>query len=122
LSTRQISRRPAGPLLGQGRTADIYAWGENQALKLYHPGWPAAMIEAEAHISRQVAQTGLPVPAVGEVLTVDGRTGIVFSRVSVRFLMRYFETNRLTPFAWYCVIAGVLAFGYFAAQTLHLLP
>jgi undecaprenyl-diphosphatase len=24
----------------------------------------------------------------------------------VRFLMRYFETNRLTPFAWYCVIAG----------------
>jgi undecaprenyl-diphosphatase len=25
---------------------------------------------------------------------------------SVRFLMRYFETNRLTPFAWYCVLAG----------------
>jgi undecaprenyl-diphosphatase len=29
---------------------------------------------------------------------------------SVRFLMRYFETNRLTPFAWYCVIAGFVAF------------
>ena len=26
--------------------------------------------------------------------------------VSVRFLMRYFETNRLTPFAWYCLLAG----------------
>ena len=28
--------------------------------------------------------------------------------VSVRFLMRYFETNRLTPFATYCVAAGAL--------------
>jgi undecaprenyl-diphosphatase len=26
--------------------------------------------------------------------------------VSVRFLMRYFETNRLTPFAIYCIVAG----------------
>jgi len=25
---------------------------------------------------------------------------------SVNFLMRYFETNRLTPFAWYCLLAG----------------
>jgi undecaprenyl pyrophosphate phosphatase UppP len=24
--------------------------------------------------------------------------------------MRYFETNRLTPFAWYCLIAGFVAF------------
>src|SRR5204863_521745 len=28
---------------------------------------------------------------------------------SVNFLMRYFETNRLTPFAWYCLIAGFAA-------------
>jgi undecaprenyl-diphosphatase len=26
---------------------------------------------------------------------------------SVAFLMRYFETNRLTPFAVYCLLAGV---------------
>jgi undecaprenyl-diphosphatase len=29
--------------------------------------------------------------------------------LAVRFLMRYFETNRLTPFAAYCVAAGVAA-------------
>jgi undecaprenyl-diphosphatase len=28
---------------------------------------------------------------------------------SVRFLMRYFETNRLTPFAVYCLLAGTVA-------------
>ena len=34
--------------------------------------------------------------------------------LAVRFLMRYFETNRLTPFAAYCVAAGVAASLYLA--------
>ena len=34
--------------------------------------------------------------------------------LSVRFLMRYFETNRLTPFAVYCFVAGLLLSIYFA--------
>jgi undecaprenyl-diphosphatase len=33
--------------------------------------------------------------------------------LAIRFLMRYFETNRLTPFAAYCVAAGVAASLYF---------
>jgi undecaprenyl-diphosphatase len=35
--------------------------------------------------------------------------------LSVRFLMRYFETSRLTPFAAYCFVAGLLCSVYFAA-------
>jgi undecaprenyl-diphosphatase len=31
----------------------------------------------------------------------------VTAYLSVRFLMRYFETNRLTPFAIYCVVVGL---------------
>jgi undecaprenyl-diphosphatase len=38
----------------------------------------------------------------------------VTAYLSVRFLMRYFETNRLTPFAIYCVVAGAAASIYFA--------
>jgi undecaprenyl-diphosphatase len=34
--------------------------------------------------------------------------------VSVRFLMRFFETNRLTPFAAYCLAAGFACTIYFA--------
>jgi len=30
----------------------------------------------------------------------------VTASLSVRFLMRFFETNRLTPFAIYCTTAG----------------
>jgi hypothetical protein len=31
---QQASETP-GKLIGQGRTAEIYAWGDRQALKLY---------------------------------------------------------------------------------------
>ena len=34
--------------------------------------------------------------------------------LAVRFLMRFFETNRLTPFAVYCAAAGAAAAIYFA--------
>jgi undecaprenyl-diphosphatase len=30
--------------------------------------------------------------------------------LSVRFLDRYFRTNRLDPFAYYCLAAGIAAF------------
>jgi undecaprenyl-diphosphatase len=34
--------------------------------------------------------------------------------VAVRFLMRYFETNTLVPFAIYCCAAGAACAIYFA--------
>jgi len=33
---------------------------------------------------------------------------------AVRFLLRYFETNRLTPFGYYCIAAGVFCLVVFA--------
>jgi undecaprenyl-diphosphatase len=32
------------------------------------------------------------------------------SLLSVTFLTRYFKSSTLTPFAWYCIIAGALSF------------
>jgi undecaprenyl-diphosphatase len=37
----------------------------------------------------------------------------VTAYLAVRFLMRFFETNRLTPFAIYCVLAGAATSIYF---------
>jgi undecaprenyl-diphosphatase len=39
----------------------------------------------------------------------------VTAYVSVRFLMRYFHTNRLTPFAVYCALTGPACLAYFLA-------
>ena len=36
--------------------------------------------------------------------------------LAVKFLMRYFETNTLTPFAIYCCVAGAACAIYFATQ------
>jgi undecaprenyl-diphosphatase len=38
---------------------------------------------------------------------VGAACSAVTAYLSVRFLLRYFETNRLTPFAIYCVLAGI---------------
>ena len=40
----------------------------------------------------------------------------VTAYIAVKFLMRFFETKRLTPFAGYCLAAGVAASIYFALQ------
>jgi undecaprenyl-diphosphatase len=64
-----------------------------------------------AHYPHQV-----PIALVGGVVA-----GIA-AYLSVRFLMRYFETNRLDPFAYYCVAAGTLSFAYFALKAFNVIP
>jgi uncharacterized protein (TIGR02172 family) len=85
-----------GRLIGQGRTAEIYAWSDNQVLKLYRPGWQASWAQHEARISQAVAATGMPVPAVGEVIELDGRYGIVFELIDGPSLVRQFASKPWT--------------------------
>jgi uncharacterized protein (TIGR02172 family) len=70
-----------GRLIGQGRTAEIFEWKNNQVLKLFLEGFPAAFLKREAQVTQAVHKAGLPVPAVEGVVEVDGRVGIVFERV-----------------------------------------
>ena len=39
-----------------------------------------------------------------------GLVAAIAAYLSVAFLMRYFESNDLRPFGWYCLIAGVVCF------------
>jgi undecaprenyl-diphosphatase len=52
---------------------------------------------------------------VGPAL-VGALCSAVTAFLSVKFLMRYFETNTLTPFAIYCAAAGAACAIYFAVQ------
>ena len=49
---------------------------------------------------------------------VGGIVAAVAAYLSVRFLTRYFEVGRLTPFAYYCLGAGLLAFLFFTPLAL----
>jgi hypothetical protein len=43
-------------LLGHGRTAEVYAWKEDSALKLFVPGFPSRLIDQEVE-GTQAANT-----------------------------------------------------------------
>ncbi|EWM10452.1 undecaprenyl-diphosphate phosphatase [Kutzneria sp. 744] len=51
--------------------------------------------------------------AIGPTIVGSVIAGVA-AYISVRFLVRYFETRTLTPFAIYCVLAGLGCLGYFA--------
>ena len=94
-----------GELVGQGRIAEVFAWGDEQVLKLFRDWCPADWVEYEARIARAVQATGLRVPAVGEVIEVEGRWGIVYERVEGRSML-----EQLTNKPWTCVrLARTLA-------------
>jgi len=73
--------REKGPLIARGRTAEVFAWGDKQVLKLFLEGWPPGDAEREARSTQAVYDAGLPAPTVEGIVEVDGRKGIVFERV-----------------------------------------
>ncbi len=80
-------------LLARGRTAEIYAWGDGQVLKLFFDWCPEAWVRQEARVTRAVRAAGLPVPAVEDMVEVAGRTGIVFERVEGRSMLQEFRAR-----------------------------
>ena len=68
-------------LIGRGRIAEVFAWGDDQVLKLFYEGQALDWIKEEARISRLVYETGVATPAVGDVIEVEGRHGIIYGRV-----------------------------------------
>lgn len=67
--------------IAQGRTAEVYAWGDGRILKLYHTWCPPDWIENEARVAGAITKAGIPSPAVGEIVEINGRRGIIYERV-----------------------------------------
>ena len=64
-----------------GRTAEIYPWTEGWVLKLFYEWFPRDGAAYEARIARAVHAAGLPVPAAGNLVEVEGRMGLEYERV-----------------------------------------
>lgn len=71
-----------GSPIAEGRTAELYDWDPDHVLKLYHTWCPPHWVEHEAHVARVIAEAGIPTPAAGDVVEIDGRLGIVYERVT----------------------------------------
>ena len=71
-----------GPRIGQGRTAEIFTWGEDEVLKLFRPEFSSAEVSAhEAELARMIYAAGAPSPAIGDLVEIDGRAGIIYERI-----------------------------------------
>ncbi|SFI50851.1 Phosphotransferase enzyme family protein [Paenibacillus sp. UNC496MF] len=66
----------------QGRTAEVYPYGESAVLKLFRPGIPVPLIEDEFRVGRRAREAGIATPLPLERLEIDGRQGIVFERIA----------------------------------------
>lgn len=90
-----------GPLLASGRTAEVFAWGTNQIIKLFHPWFELENIGFEQKVARAVQASGLPVPEVGEIIQVNGRNGLIYQRVDGRSMWEVLARQpwRLLSFA-----------------------
>lgn len=70
-----------GPLLATGRTAEVFAHGEDAVAKVLLPGFDGGELNAEERIARIVAGAGAPAPAPLGRIEHEGRPGVLFERV-----------------------------------------
>jgi Ser/Thr protein kinase RdoA (MazF antagonist) len=102
-------------------TAEVYVWDETRILKLFREGWSAERTRYEAHIARLVHACGLPAPAVGEPVEIDGRHGLLYERVDGPSMMDSIS-RRLWTFFRYARLWAELHAGMHAARTVPELP
>lgn len=71
-----------GLLIGEGKTAEVYEFGQKRVVKLFKSGYPSHLVESDYLLSIQAQKLGLPVPAVFEPAKIGDRTGLVFERIN----------------------------------------
>lgn len=67
--------------IGQGRTAEIFLWGEGTVVKLFHSSLHPAVVDSEIRVNAQLRNVALPMPRMLDVVEVEGRRGIIYERV-----------------------------------------
>src|SRR5262245_57740981 len=71
-----------GAPLAEGRTAEVFAWGDACVLKLFRPGWGMESARHEAELAHAIHDSGAPAPQVVEVVEVGARAGVIYERIN----------------------------------------
>lgn len=94
-------------LIGQGRTAEIFEWGQGRALRLYRAGVSRYWVQRELRAFRLVNEAGIPSPVVypsdstGGLVEIEGRLGFVMDRIDGPTMLQVLTRRpwKLWPFA-----------------------
>jgi aminoglycoside phosphotransferase (APT) family kinase protein len=85
--------------VGQGREAQIFAWGEGKVLKLYYDAAQRRSLEIEAAAMSAAKAAGAPAPAAVETIELEGRPGLVMERCDGPDLLTQFGRKPWSVFA-----------------------
>ncbi|MFY8140096.1 MAG: hypothetical protein ACOVMO_05200, partial [Caulobacter sp.] len=85
-----------GEKIGEGAYAEVHAWGPGQVIKLARSGASRRVLRHEARMTRAVFAARGPAPEVFEEVTVDGRYGIVMSRLDGPTLQHLSKTRAMS--------------------------
>lgn len=85
-----------GKLIGQGRTAEVFEWGNDKILKLFRENFPKAAIEKEYDVSLKISKKMNFAPKVYEIVEIDKRCGIVYERIDGSTMMKAIALRPLT--------------------------
>lgn len=75
-------------MIGQGRTAEIYAM-EDKALKLFRADMGHKSVAKEYSIGKLIAETGVPSPQVYDMVSIEGRQGIIYQLVAGKTMLEH---------------------------------
>ncbi len=67
--------------IAEGREAEMFAWEDGTILRLLRPGFDPADLDKEVRALEVARACGVPVPAPGERVEFDGRSGVVLERI-----------------------------------------
>ena len=78
-------------IIGIGRTAEVYEWGQDKVLKLYFDWFPKDWIDYEAEIGYSINKAGVSSPTIYGIVEVEGRKGIIFQRIIGKTMLKLIE-------------------------------
>lgn len=85
-----------GEKIGEGAMADVHAWAPGQVVKLFKAGRPRRIAWWEARMTDAAYAAGIPAPEVFGDVTLEGRFGIVLSRLDGPTLRHLSRTGAMT--------------------------
>ncbi|MFM0670892.1 phosphotransferase family protein [Paraburkholderia sediminicola] len=93
LADPAVALAPDEVPLGSGCTSDVFAWSAGWVVKLFRENYPLRHIEHEACIAGHVfalckGASGFRVPAVGRIVSVGRRSGLLYESANGRPLLR----------------------------------
>src|SRR5215475_6009818 len=89
-------RGSLGEKIGEGGYADVHAWAPGQVVKLFKADVPRELSWWEARMTRAVFAAGGPALEVFDEVTVEGRFGIVLSRLDGPTLLQLTRSGAVT--------------------------